>query len=96
MSILVTMSFPWLERTPARTDGPDRRVQVATEELSHRAALFYRLGYSEQDATDRLVARITWEFDPPAKSQGHNARPQALTDDAVAKIVRDTYARKPR
>jgi hypothetical protein len=89
------MSFPWLDRTPPRTDGSDRRAKVAAEELAHRAALFYRLGFSEADATERLKARIAWEFEPTAKTGGHHARPAGLTDDAVAKIVRDTYARRP-
>jgi hypothetical protein len=87
------MSFPWLDRTPPRTDGPERRARVAAEELAHRAALFFRLGFSQQQATQRLTARIAWEFDGPAKSG--NERPTALSDAAVAKIVSDTYARRP-
>ncbi len=82
------MSFPWLERTPARTGGADKRAAVAASELADRAALLYRLGFSEQDATKRLVARIAWELE--------GARPDSLNDAAVGKIVRDTYARKPR
>lgn len=88
------MSFPWLDSAP-RTDGSARRAAVATEELSHRAALFYRLGYSEADATARLTARVAWEYDPGAKTGGAHQRPASLSDDAIAKIVRDTYARRP-
>lgn len=89
------MSFPWLDSTPRRDDGAARRARVAADELSHRAALFYRLGYSEADATARLTARIAWEFDPGAKTGGHHKRPAGLDDAAIAKIVHDTYARRP-
>ncbi|MFN0252590.1 MAG: hypothetical protein ACKV2T_37285 [Kofleriaceae bacterium] len=88
------MSFPWLERTPPRTDGASRRAAAAISELADRAALFYRLGFSEQAATRRLVASIAWEFDQP--STGAHTRPVALSDAAIGKIVSDTYARKPR
>jgi hypothetical protein len=83
------MSFPWLERTPPRTDGASKRATVAALELADRAALLYRLGFSEQDATKRLVERIAWEHEGPA-------RPASLSDAAIGKIVSDTYARKPR
>jgi hypothetical protein len=86
------MSFPWLERTPPRTDGASRRAAVATSEIADRAALFFRLGFTEQAATKRLVARIAWEFDQP----GTSSRPAALSDAAIGKIVSETYARKPR
>lgn len=86
-------SFPWLDRTPPKKDGTARRARVAAEELAHRAGLFYRLGFSEQAATQRLVARIAWEFDQP--SAGAHKRPEALSDAAIAKIVSETYARRP-
>ena len=89
------MSFPWLDCTPPRSDGSDRRSKVAAEELAHRAALFYSLGFSENQATARLTARIAWEFDPGARTGGHHTRPAGLSDEAIAKIVRDTYARRP-
>ncbi len=81
------MSFPWLDCTPPRNDGTARRAKVAAEELAHRAALFFRLGFSEAAATSRLVARVAWEFE--------GGRPASLSDEAVGKIVRDTYARRP-
>jgi hypothetical protein len=84
------MSFPWLERTPPRKDGATRRANVAALELADRAGLLFRLGFTEQAATKRLVARIAWEFD------GGDKRPAALSDAAIAKIVSETYARKPR
>jgi hypothetical protein len=89
------MSFPWLERTPPRRDGSARRAKVAVVEVADRAAIFFRLGYTVEAATKRLCARVAWEFDPPSKT-GHHRRPGGLSDQAVAKIVQDTYARKPR
>lgn len=88
------MSFPWLERTPPRTDGAANRANVAAREVADRAALLFRLGFSEKDATKRLVAHIAWEFDQP--STGAHQRPATLSDAAIGKIVSDTYARKPR
>lgn len=87
------MSFPWLERTPPNKDGAARRAKVAADELSHRAALLYRLGFSEQAATKRLVARVAWEYDQP--TTGAHKRPAVLSDAAIGKIVSETYARKP-
>jgi len=89
------MSFPWLDRTPPRTDGAAQRARVAADELAHRAALFYRLGFTAEAATRRLIARTAWEFDPPSKARGAHRRPDALSDAAIAKIVSDTYARRP-
>lgn len=88
------MSFPWLERTSPRTDGATRRANVAAAEIADRAALLYRLGYSLEDATRRLVAHVAWEFDQP--TTGAHKRPDTLNDAAIGTIVRDTYARKPR
>jgi hypothetical protein len=88
------MDFEWLERTPARTNGPQLRTKVAIAELAHRAGLLYRLGFSQRAATARLVAGIAWEFDPHSASE-HHQRPDELSDQAIAKIVADTYARKP-
>jgi hypothetical protein len=88
------MSFEWMDSTPGRNDGSSRRAKVAAEELAHRAGTLFRLGFSQTDATKRLCARVAWEFDPPSKS-GHHKRPAALSDEAIAKIVADTYARRP-
>ena len=81
------MSFPWLDPTPPRKDGAQERAKVAAAELAHRAGLLFRLGFSEAAATKRLCQRIAWEHE--------GDRPASLSDQAVAKIVADTYARKP-
>jgi hypothetical protein len=88
------MSFEWLERTPGRKNGAQLRAKVATAELAHRAGLLYRLGFTQAAAVSRLVASVAWEYDPPSKSGPHK-RPDALSDHAIAKIVAETYARKP-
>jgi len=84
-------SFEWLETSKPRTGGAARRAEVAATELAHRAALLFRLGFAEQDATARLCARVAWEYDPSCGGK----RPDALSDGAIAKIVADTYARRP-
>ncbi len=81
------MAFSWLDRTPPRADGSARRAQVACAELASRAGMLYRLGFTEAAATARLTARIAWEHE--------GRRPDSLSDQAIAKIVRDTYARRP-
>ena len=88
------MDFEWLERTTARPNGSQQRTNVAVAELAHRAGLYYRLGFSQKAAIARLAARVAWEFDPPSKAE-HHRRPDALSDQAIAKIVADTDARKP-
>jgi hypothetical protein len=80
------MSFEWLDRTPGRANGAKLRCQVAAQEIADRAGTLFRLGFSEADATKRLCKRIAWEYDP---------RPAELDDKAVAKIVADTYKRRP-
>ncbi len=87
------MKFEWMDRTPPRTDGSQQRARAAASELAHRAGTLFRLGYSQDDATKRLCSRVAWEFDQPS-TQG-NRRPDELSDAAIAKIVADTFARRP-
>ncbi|HTL38122.1 MAG TPA: hypothetical protein VL326_33565 [Kofleriaceae bacterium] len=88
------MSFEWLDCTPGKPNGSKLRSDVAAQELANRAGTMFRLGFSQAEATKRLCARIAWEFDPPSKHSCHK-RPDALSDQAIAKIVADTYARRP-
>ena len=81
------MSFEWMERTAPAKGGADRRAAAAVTELAQRAALLYRLGFAPKAAIERLRARVEWEH-------GSHRHP-SLTDEAVAKIVHDTYARRP-
>jgi hypothetical protein len=89
------MPFPWLSCTQPSADGGERRTQVAIAELTSRAGLLYRLGFSESSATRRLIARVAWEFDPSAKHSAHR-RPAALSDQAIGKIVADAFAKAGR
>ncbi len=89
------MSFEWLECTPMRRNGAELRAKVAAAELASRAGLLYRLGFSQDAATKRLAARVAWEYDPPSKHGGPHTRPAALSDAAIAKIVAETFARRP-
>ena len=88
------MSFPWLDSTPPRVDGAARRDEAAAAELAARAGLLYRLGFTVAAATSRLVARVAWEYEPPSNHAAYR-RPDSLSDQAIAKIVNDTYARRP-
>jgi hypothetical protein len=80
------MSFEWLERTPMRKHGDKLRAHAIATELVDRAGTMFRLGFTQAQATERLAARVAWEFDP---------RPESLSDAAIGKIVADTYARRP-
>ena len=87
------MSFPWLSRTQPRSGGSDRRDKVVADELASRAGLLFRLGYSEAETTKRLIAHVAWEYDQPLN--GSYQRPATLSDQAIAKLVADTYKRRP-
>jgi hypothetical protein len=88
------MPFPWLHCTPPRSDGADRRAKVASAELASRAGVLYRLGFTQAEATRRLGATIAWEYEAGSKHAAHR-RPAALSDQAISKIVSDTFARRP-
>ena len=88
------MSFPWLVCTSPRPDGAALRAKVAAAELASRAGVLYRLGFSQAAATRRLTAAIAWEYDAGAPQPVHR-RPAALSDQAIARIVADTFARRP-
>jgi hypothetical protein len=87
------MPFPWLQTRPPHGGG-DIRARVAADEVASRAGLLYRLGFTEAAATKRLRARVAWEYDPPSTHSSHR-RPDSLSDQAIAKIVADTFARRP-
>ncbi|HEY5933876.1 MAG TPA: hypothetical protein VIU61_04560 [Kofleriaceae bacterium] len=90
------MAFSWLDRTdrPHAADSRARGTEVAREEVASRAALFFRLGYTVEAATARLVAQVAWEFEQTSKN-APDRRPEALSDAAIGKIVTETYARRP-
>lgn len=88
------MSFPWLVCTPPRPDGAERRAKVAAAELASRAGVLFRLGFSQAEATRRLTAAVAWEYDTGSPRPAY-LRPATLSDQAIAQIVADTFARRP-
>jgi hypothetical protein len=92
-------AFPWLpdtHRPHARGHGAARRLEAARRELTARAGVYYRLGFTATAAAARLSASIAWEFDPASPpGRGAHLRPAELSDDAIAALVRDAYARRP-
>jgi hypothetical protein len=56
--------------------------------------VLFRLGFSAADATRRLTAAVVWEYDTGSARPLYH-RPAALSDQAIAKIVSDTFARRP-
>jgi len=89
------MAFPWLDRTSASSSGSAQRAKAHAAELADRAATLYRLGFPQAEATRRLTARVAWEYEPASRQGGPHRRPEALSDAAIAKLVADTYARRP-
>jgi hypothetical protein len=88
------MSFPWLVCTPPRPDGAERRAKVAIAEIASRAGVLFRLGFSQAEATRRLTAAVAWEYDTGSPRSAYR-RPDALSENAISKIVSDTFARRP-
>ena len=90
------MSFEWMDSTPGRKGGAKQRAEVLAAELADRAGTMFRLGFTQKAATARLCARVAWEYPPPsAGKHSFHKRPDAMSDQAIAKIVADTYARRP-
>jgi hypothetical protein len=57
-------------------------------EVAERAAIFYRLGYTQEQATARLQGNADWDFETAA-------RPRELDADSIGQIVATTFARRP-
>jgi hypothetical protein len=88
-------AFPWLSMHRHKS-GAARRLDAARRELTARAGVYYRLGFTPAAAAARLAAAVAWEFDPPSPAgRGAHVRPPELSDDAIAALVRDAYARRP-
>lgn len=73
-----------------RSGDADRRAEMYRLELTERAGLFCRLGYAPSKAIARLQANVAWDFEA-----GESARPECLSDTAIADIVKSTYLRRP-
>ena len=83
------MSFPWLDRTTSSKRGAAASLAAQLREVSDRAALYFRLGFSVEQATRRICDAIAWEHDPSPR------RPDGLSDAAIAAAVKETFARRP-
>lgn len=79
-----------MKPTPLRAPGDDRRIDMYRREVTERAALLHRLGYSAEQAAARICANAAWDFEV-----GAGPRPEALGDAAVTEMVRHVYARRP-
>jgi hypothetical protein len=88
------VSFPWLvSNLSGSASGADHRLGQAQRDLRDRAAMLARLGYSAAVASARLQARVAWDFDPSSRHGGPHTRPAGLSDDAITKLVNETFAR---
>jgi hypothetical protein len=91
------VSFPWLETPNASgagsAKGASTRLDHATRDLRDRAAMLARLGFTAAECTRRLQARVAWDYEPASRHSGAHARPDGLSDAAIAQLVTDTFAR---
>ena len=69
---------------------PAKRVIMYRTEVAHRAGLFFRLGYTAEQASARLKQNAAWDFEV-----GTGGTPDGLSDQDIADIVAATYARRP-
>src|SRR5262249_20348910 len=54
--------FRWYEaKRPTRS--PEKRAAMYRRELEERAALLFRLGYSQKHTLRRLAANVAWDFE---------------------------------
>lgn len=59
------MPFEWYhpDVPPAYTVAPEKASKMYADELSERAALLLRLGYSQEEAVSRLRGNVRWDFE---------------------------------
>lgn len=79
-----------ISRSSAGSPRPKQRIAMYRREVEERAGIFYRLGYTVEQACARLQANANWDFEI-----GTGERPEDLDGDAISKIVAATYARRP-
>ncbi len=79
------MPFCWMDETSndiAVHDGKKPEL-VAEEDVTERASLLRRLGYSQADAVHRCMGNIAWAFSVHGKP--------AITPARIRKIVEGVY-----
>lgn len=80
------MAFDW-QTKPARYRPRTSSVDMYRTELTQRAAMLHRLGYPRDRALARLRANVAWDYEV-----GAGARPAALDDAAIARLVDTVYS----
>ena len=69
--VLATQPFPWLSVSTAKSVkdlSASRNLEVRRREISDRAGLLRRLGYSQTEVLIRLRGYQDWEYEPFHKS----------------------------
>jgi hypothetical protein len=77
------MSFPWMQVRKVRLPA-GRREEMYRRELEERAALLYRLGFTQARARQRLLGNVLWDFEL-------HGRPRHAAD--VDRVVDAVYKR---
>lgn len=65
----MSFSFPWWETDltgGSSTETTKRREAMYAREIEERAALFHRMGFTREDAKQRLRANLSWDFEQHA------------------------------
>ena len=81
------MQFCWMdEPTKESNTTPTRsREEVAEEDVTERAALLRRLGYTQAEAVHRCLGNVAWSFSVQGKP--------ALSPARLRKLVAAVYKR---
>jgi hypothetical protein len=79
-----------IPKSPSNASSfPAKRVIMYRKEVAQRAGVFFRLGYTVEQARARLAQNAVWEFESGADE------PDGLSEQDIADIVAATYARRP-
>jgi hypothetical protein len=81
----MNMEFCWMDKASVETNiEPTRtREQVAEEDVTERAALLRRLGYTQADAVHRCLGNVAWAYSVHGTP--------ALTPARLRKLVAAVY-----
>ena len=80
------MPFCWMDENDARaeTDSAEHREAATSHELSARAQLMRRLGYSKADALHRCLGNVAWAYSVSGTP--------AITPAKIRRLVGEAYA----
>jgi hypothetical protein len=84
------VSFDWMNprATRNRPREDENRRAMYRGEITDRAGLLRRLGYTQAGAVARLRANLEWDFE-----QTGGTRPDGLTDKDLSKLVKAAFER---